>query len=670
MNQNNNVSYTLSLRQRQTVAAFAEVFIEGEEEIISPHEIMENIDRYIGKLESNRKRSLQFILFLIEHVLPRLSLWPFVRSFSRMSPSKRKKLIKRKLLQPRQHGINRDLAKIRTLFAQGYYGDPRVFNSIGFITVKDRPKYRPDKLKPLGLPELRLTPPDPGGMDCDVCVIGSGAGGAVVAQQAAARVKKVLVIEEGPYLPGKEISHDESDMVARLYKEGGVQTTVDFDMTIVQGKCLGGTTVINNAICFELNSERLNPASGPEVLTRWQQEFDAPIDRVQLNESYTRVKETIGVNLLPEIQDHEVPDISGNNWTKFNDGWKALVKRNPELAKYKSGLFAKNLHRCLGCGYCNYGCPYERKRSMLETYLAEAVKTGNARLVINCHAVKIETRRGQATGIHCQLKDGQKMFVRAKSVVVSGGAIGSSVLLLKSGIRENVGKNFSFNAATTLLAHFPQPLRSFDGVQMAGYVDAGDFLLETLFNPPMTFSLILPGWFEAHFARMRDYAYFANAGVVVGTEANGRVKKSAFFRNLLGPVKYNMTHADLEKLKKGLTLLAQVYFAAGADTVYPGTFVDSPLSAQRYAGNPGALAKFFKDNIKKPDDLILNSAHPQGGNPMSNDRKKGVVDSQFRVHGFNNLYVCDASIFPTSIGINPQLTIMAMADYFSNLGLL
>lgn len=104
--------------------------------------------------------------------------------------------------------------------------------------------------------------------------------------------------------------------------------------------------------------------------------------------------------------------------------------------------------------------------------------------------------------------------------------------------------------------------------------------------------------------------------------------------------------------------------------VYPATFVDSPLDRDSYASQPDKIARFLDERIRKPEDLTLNSSHPQGGNPMSDDRAVGVVDSEFRVHGYDNLFVCDASVFPTTIRINPQLTIMAMADYFAHLGLL
>ena len=114
--------------------------------------------------------------------------------------------------------------------------------------------------------------------------------------------------------------------------------------------------------------------------------------------------------------------------------------------------------------------------------------------------------------------------------------------------------------------------------------------------------------------------------------------------------------------------LAQVYFAAGAEVVFPATFKDLELPAEQYASHPEAILPFLEEHIRRPDDLTLSSAHPQGGNPMSDRRNIGVVDSKFRVHGFENLYVADASVFPTSVRINPQLTVMAMADYFVDLG--
>jgi len=132
-------------------------------------------------------------------------------------------------------------------------------------------------------------------------------------------------------------------------------------------------------------------------------------------------------------------------------------------------------------------------------------------------------------------------------------------------------------------------------------------------------------------------------------------------------VDFRLAPADLETLKRGIALLAELHFAAGAEAAFPGTFVDHEMSAARFA--PGgridraAIERHVAEIVHRPEDLTLNTAHPQGGNPMSDRPDLGVVDSAFRVHGFANLFVCDASVFPTSIGINPQLTIMALADY-------
>ena len=257
--------------------------------------------------------------------------------------------------------------------------------------------------------------------------------------------------------------------------------------------------------------------------------------------------------------------------------------------------------------------------------------------------------------------------MRAKNVVLAAGAIGSSVLLLKSGVTRNVGSRFSFNAGTPVLARFPEPLWAFDGDQMAAYVDSGSYLLESSINPPVGSAISMPGWFRTHFDRMRDFQHIAALGVLIATHPTGRVKRLAFLRNLLGPVAWTMGDEDLAVMRAGMTKAAELYFAAGADTVYPSTYFDHSLRREDFARNGQIDAAAIRAEIERAaprsQDLTLNSSHPQGGNPMSDRPDIGVVDSGFRVHDTRNVYVCDASVFPTSIRINPQESIMAFADY-------
>jgi choline dehydrogenase-like flavoprotein len=656
-----------SPRERRTVEAFAEVFIEGQGEVLSPAQIGDNLDAHLMRVHSKRTASLRLVLFFIEYLLPLLSLRG---PFSRLSRATRRRLIIRHISGPRAGWLGRDLAKIRALFFVGYYGDPRVFDSIRFTPPNRQARYRPGDLRPLGnRPQVTLGPPAVGEtvIKTDVCVIGSGAGGAVVAYHAAASGARVVVLEEGRHVRSCEISHNEPVMSAMLYKEGGLQSTVDLEMTILQGRALGGTTTINNAICFRLDDPALDP--GRDTLRRWS-ELGALIDPQELRASYEAVDRMICARPLPNTlappataQGHTP---AGTNGDALLQGWKALVDQGLGDQTFKAGLFRVNFIDCLACGYCNFGCPYERRMSVLETYLPQAVAAG-ARLITQCHAVAIKTHGRRARSVRAELADGRSLVVEADRIVVACGTIGSSVLLMKSGITRNVGSRFSCNIATPVLARFPRPLAGYEALQMTAYVDARDFLLESTFNPPLAFAAILPGWFQTHFDRMRDYERFVCAGVVLGTAAEGTVKRSQLLRDLFGPVGYRVSDDDLATLKRGMALLAEVHFAAGATSVIPGTFVDSEMTADRFA--PGgridtvAIERRIAEVVRGPRDLTLNTAHPQGGNPMSDRPRLGVVDSNFRVHGFENLFVCDASVFPTSIGINPQWTIMALADY-------
>jgi len=654
----------LSPQERRTVESFADAFIEGPA-VIDPAEVTANIDAHLDRVSSKRTQSLRLVLFVIEHVLPRWSLWPFRKPFSKLTREARKALITKHLQNAKSTGLLRDLSRIRTLFALGYYGDSRTHPSTNYIPVEQRARYQPDKLQPLGLPRLPMHTPTGPEITTEVCVIGSGAAGAVVAAALAQQNRQVVLLEEGAYVPAAASTHKEAEMVAKLYKESGLQATVDLDMAVLQGRCVGGSTVINNAICFRLNDPRLNHTARPDTLQTWAQ-LGAHLDGTRLTESFNQVEQALHVGDLHEVQDQAVPPIEGNNARLLLQGWSNVASQDSNLSHWKSGLFRKNYNRCLGCGHCNFGCPYERKLSMLETYIPAAIAAG-ARVVPGCHANKIQLGSNRATSVECTLRDGTPLMVKARSVVVACGAIGSSILLMKSGITRNVGSRFSFNAGTPVFARFPQRIQSFDGLQMAAYVDLGECLLESLFYPPMSFAISLPGWFAKHFQRMHAYDQFACGGVLIGTAANGRIKRTGLFRDLNGPIDYEMTAADLQRMKRGIARLAQVFFAAGAEVVIPATFVDTELLPEEHPTFEALLAALDK-LIKKPEDLTLSSAHPQGGNPMSDDPKIGVLNSQFRVHGYENLFVCDASIFPTTIHINPQLTIMALAHYFAHLG--
>jgi choline dehydrogenase-like flavoprotein len=642
----------LRRRERRTVAAFAEVlFPAAERPLLSPDAVAGRVDAQLQLMrESKRTRSLHIILLVVEYVLPLAGirvLGIHLRPLSRLSPERRHRLVDSALARTRFMPL-RTLSKLKALLIAAYYSDPAVQASIGFVPVRERGlDTTPEDRDP-----VRVHEPSGDTLDVDLCVIGSGAGGAVIAARAAAAGRSVALLEEGPYVRPGEVEHDEHRMVAALYKEHGLQTTVDFGMTILQGRALGGTTFINNAICFRLGDPDLRAPRSAGVLEEWRR-LGATIDEAALHASYDVVEHELGVARVPDA-------LVGASGHALLDGWRALDPAAPS-----SGVFRKNLHDCIGCGYCNFACPYGHKLSALESYV-KAVGDHGGYVIPGCHAERLERHGDAVTAVRASLAGGRVLRVNARAVVVAAGAIGSSVLLMKSGFRRNVGTRFSFNSATPVLAAFEEPQHSWAADQMTAYVDGGPFLLESSFDPPMSVAVAMPGWFGQHMRRMDGYDRLVRLGVVVGTEPNGRVKRWPLFRDTFGPVDWSMSPRDLGIMKRGIGLATETHFAAGAREVFVASFLDCRLDARDIVrgGTPDreAIAARIDQAIQAPGDLLLNSSHPQGGNPMSDDADVGAIGTDFRVHGMKNLFVCDASVFPTSIHINPQLTIMAIAD--------
>jgi len=464
----------------------------------------------------------------------------------------------------------------------------------------------------------------------DAVVVGSGAAGSVMAYELARRGLDVTIVEAGERLDPTTFEHDELSMFVRAYKHSGLQGTKDHDSLIVQGATVGGSTVINNAIFMRADLDR--------VLRDWAA-AGAPVERAPLEAAYAEIEHALHVTDMP-------PDLANRGANVFLDGCEAIG--------IPGNLLRHNREECIACGWCNYGCRWNRKTSMLVTYIPWAEARG-AQVLDRCEDVEVTVSGGRATGVRFR-RDGRAHAIDADRVVVCAGAIGSSGVLLRSGIDlgGRVGRGLHLLGGLFVTAEMEDPVDGFDGIGLCAIAHAGeDIVIESYFAPPLVFSLRLGGWFASHFNRMLRYRHFVDGGAMVGTDPSGVVSL-----NHKGQVEidFSFSDRDLARLIAGTKTLARIYLGGGALRVFPSSYEHLEIAGEDDLG-------LLDERIKRPDDFSLGSAHPQGGNAMSEDPSRGVVGMDFRVHGHESLYVADASVFPTNIWANCQATVMAMAHH-------
>ena len=465
--------------------------------------------------------------------------------------------------------------------------------------------------------------------EVDLCIIGSGAGGAVLAHEAARKGLRTLVVERGPYLRTDAMTTSEAEMIPRLYKDGGMQMNTAVDFFILQGSCVGGSTTVSNMVLIR---------AGDEAFARWGQ-LGAELPVTELRDCYTRIEEALEAGIAP-------PSAASRSTQLFEMGARTLGFVPQPMLK------ALGNARCHACGNCNIGCTFGAKRSALTTFIPWAEAQG-ARVLADTTVTRLHVTRGRVT--HAEAvsgRRGERLRIRARSFALCGGAIGSSALLLASGVKRNVGTRLSFNAGAMMVADFDEALDAYDADQMTSYVLADDYLIEATHNPIMSAALTTPGWMDDHAALMKRSRHLAYAGAMVGTEATGRVVMSRWFGH--EETRFCATERDMGHLRDGLATIARIFFAAGARRVFLPT---EELFTLRSASDASTIPA----RIRTMRDVQCGSSHPQGGNPMSNDRRLGVVDTDFAVHDLDNAFVCDASVFPDAIGVNPMNTVMALA---------
>ncbi len=476
-------------------------------------------------------------------------------------------------------------------------------------------------------------------LDCGAVIIGSGAGGATAAAELAEAGVDVILLEEGGYHPTESFTAETGRALRTLYRDGGGGMTLGRPSVLyAEGRCVGGSTVVNGGMSWRA------PA---RVLDRWAEQEGLPeIREKDLDPYFTQAEARLSVGL----QD---PETIGRDSELFRAGaqalgWNVVPNRRNQL-------------HCAGTNSCNSGCPTGAKRSMLVTSVPRALSLG-ARLFADCRVDRI-TRSGPAvTGVTGHFtrpggRRGPNITVRARVVIVAGGAIQTPALLMRSGLRSasgQLGRNLSLHPNAMVTAFFDEDVTGWQGVHQAFQVrefSAEGLLLTAVNLSPTMLAGILPAHGRGLGELMADYNRILTAGPLVEDTGAGRI------RNVpgLGPqVFYQLTDRDAARAVRGVELTADALFAAGARRVL------LPFDGAPAVGSPGEMRRLLARPVPKRA-IQLYSIHLMGTARMSENPSRGVVGGFGEFHGVPGLFVADASLFPGPTGINPMETVIALA---------
>jgi len=602
------------------------------------------------------------LLDLLAKPLAGLTWWGPLRPFSALAPAQRERLLQSwagSRLAPLRQGFQ----ALRKLCTFLYYADSPTdgtpnpaWAALGY--PGPQPADSGDGTPPgaTGRPLTPLAPTTDTTYHCQVLVIGSGAGGGVVAGELAQAGHDVLVLEAGPYLHGADFTQREADMLGRLYDAHGALSTHDGSVSLLAGACLGGGTTVNWAGAFR---------TPDYVLQEWASEHNAPqFTSPAFQQSLDAVAAALSVNT-------DYPRHNGQNQALL-DGSARLGQAASLIPRNEKGLTDSTRH-FQGLGYSSLGDAHGHKQGTLNTYLRTAAAHG-ARLLPDTRAQRVTSAAGRATGAEAvhTTPSGQKVriTVRAERVVVAGGAIQTPALLLRSGLRHpHLGRHLHLHPTMVVAAHYPHPLHSWHGPSMSVVNDSFTRLggtnfgvkLETPPTHPGLLAMVLP-WLggEQHRQLLQAADHLGSFIVLTRDRDGGRVRTDRHGAPLID---YHLSAFDRKSMLAGVRAAANIHVAAGAHTVYLPHGTLPILHAQNgVLRNPELLASLPRLPWH-PNRYGLYSAHQ-----MSTCRLGGQANTHpLRPNGetveVRNLYVADGSAFPACSGANPMLTIMALAHY-------
>ena len=609
-------------------------------------DVVNGIEGFLQKASGKQVQQIRTLLQVISLFVPILEL----------GVDEIRQTVRAILESEKDSPIRQALSGVHQIVVFAYYADHKADRLVGYSRPVHKPGHRTT------LPVSNAIP----NRVFDVVIAGTGPAGALLADRISGKGKSVLLIEAGPYIAERDITADELDSVARLYKSSGLQSAIKpSSITVLQGACVGGGGVINNGIFFPLSAA---------TLQTWR-DAGFPFDGETMAQAYRVVANDLNIG------DIATKALRLNPAGAFLEG-KLGKLQSPPMGPVPPGFYRMmvNLETlagdgevtgCRSTGLCNLGCGSERKVNSFQFYLKNALN-GSRDVVLAPLASVVKTIMGtggaarSVTALEVRMADGSTALARGKSFLLCCGPVGSSGVLMRSGdlldAAESdlpVGRRFCGNVASPVFATAPADVNVQTSVQMCHVFvpTAGDdgFLIETWFNPPGGLAVAMPGFLDVHAQRMSQYQRMMSSSPVIGTQPIGSITLKCGETAIDLP----LAPVDLDRFRRGMILLVTALLEGGAAPVIVRLGNGRAIAT---INDVSALDAEMRTLTPKDLHLLpLSTAHPQGGNALSDDPGIGVLGRDFRVRGIDNLRVCDGSVFPAVAGVNPQWTIFALA---------
>ena len=507
---------------------------------------------------------------------------------------------------------------------------------------------RLDPLKPAERPIIPLKLTAATTLTADVVIIGSGAGGGVVAGELTAAGKDVIVVEKGDYyietdFDGRELSSNE-----RLYENSGALTTADRGILVLAGKALGGGTTVNWAASFH---------TPDHVRHEWAHDYGFEgATSPEFSQSQEAVWARSHVNL-----DHSAA-------TSHN----GILEKGCQALGYEVTAIPRNVKDCEECGFCNYGCAYGAKQSTVRTYLQDAQDRGG-RILVRAEVDQILHAHGVATGVRVTVRTDEgtliPVTIHAKTVVVAAGSLHTPAILLRSGLgNANIGAHLHLHPTTVTFGIYEQSIRGWQGAPLTRVSnqfadldgDGYGVKLETAPVHPGIAALSLP-WSSGrqHRAAMAQLAHFSNTIIIARDRFGGRITLDRAGQPILH---YTVHPHDRAHLLRGMIETMRIHHAAGAHEI------TSP-HADALIWQTGQDFEAYLTDVSarelRPNGVSMFSAHQMSSARIGGNSALGAFDPTGQSYEVRNLYVADGSALPTASGVNPMMTIMATAHYIA-----